>query len=84
MAVRLGDDSLLAVAQALHPRVAAAIDELLHLRSAQVPPAYGALLAAAVRLPAAVSEALDIPLLLMLDEFQEVTRLRAFPHTENL
>ncbi|MGH2355267.1 MAG: hypothetical protein ACRDJN_26960, partial [Chloroflexota bacterium] len=47
-------------------------------------PSYGALLVAAMRLPAAIADALDRPLVVMLDEFQEITRLRAFPGTENL
>jgi hypothetical protein len=80
----LSDDQLRATAQALHPRVLAAIDELLHLRSQREPSDYGALLAAAVRLPSVVSEALDLPLVVMLDEFQEIIRLRVFPNTENL
>jgi hypothetical protein len=37
-----------------------------------------------MRFPAAVADAVDAPLVVMFDEFQEITRLRAFPTTENL
>lgn len=44
----------------------------------------GALLTEVMRLPSRVSEALDLPLLIMLDEFQEIVRLRRFSDTNNL
>ncbi|MCL4465575.1 MAG: hypothetical protein M1389_06045 [Chloroflexi bacterium] len=34
--------------------------------------------------PSRLSDLLDIPLLLMLDEFQDITRLHKFPGTDNL
>jgi hypothetical protein len=34
--------------------------------------------------PAIVSASLDLPILIVLDEFQEITRLRRFPDTDNL
>ncbi len=37
-----------------------------------------------MRFPATVSATLDRPLPLMLDEFQEITRLTSFPGTQNL
>lgn len=46
--------------------------------------AYGRLLLRTFRFPAAVSEALDLPILVILDEFQDLRRLRNFDHTENL
>jgi AAA+ ATPase superfamily predicted ATPase len=82
----LSDDGLRSASGLLAPEVLAAVDGLLHLArpGAADHASYGALLAATMRSPAVVSEALDVPLLLMLDEFQEVTRLLAFPQTENL
>jgi hypothetical protein len=77
-------DALRAAARALDPHVLAAIEALLRLLRPDEVDSYGALLAAAMRFPAVVSEALDLPLVLMLDEFQEITRLRAFPNTDNL
>jgi len=76
------DASLREAALALHPSLRAAIDELVPLLQGSA--SIGALLAAVMRFPAHVSDVLDLPVLIMLDEFQEVTRLRAFPRTDNL
>ena len=45
---------------------------------------YGELLISTMRFPGHMSEILGIPLLVMLDEFQDITRLREFPGTINL
>jgi AAA+ ATPase superfamily predicted ATPase len=79
------DTPLRQAAHALGGRVLAALDDVLqHLRTDRPSPAYGALLMATLRFPAAVSDALARPLVVMLDEFQEITRLEAFPGTVNL
>lgn len=75
------DQALRAAAVALHPRLEPMVVELLeHIHSE----AHGRLLNRALRFPADVSEALSMPLLVMLDEFQDITRLRTFPETANL
>lgn len=76
------DESLREAAVALQPSLGAIIDEVVSRLHDEV--SYGALLTAVMRFPSHVSDALDLPILMMLDEFQEVTRLRAFPRTENL
>jgi len=80
------DDVLLSASQQLDPDVFAAVDRLVsHMQPAGTrTPSYGALLTATMRFPAVVSEALDLPLIVMLDELQELTRLRSFPNTDNL
>ena len=45
---------------------------------------YGRLLAKTFVFPAAISDAFDAPILVMLDEFQEIRRLQHFPGTDNL
>jgi hypothetical protein len=45
---------------------------------------YGRLLSRAFAFPGAVSDQLDLPMLVILDEFQEIRRLLNFPGTENL
>lgn len=80
------DDVLRSASQRLDGDVFGAVDRLLSMMQPadiQVP-TYGALLAATMRLPSVVSDALNLPLLVMFDELQELTRLRAFPNTENL
>jgi AAA+ ATPase superfamily predicted ATPase len=75
-------ESLREAAVALQPSLGAVIDELVTFLEGSA--SYGALFAAVMRFPSHVSDALDLPVLIMLDEFQEVTRLRAFPRTDNL
>lgn len=84
--VRSGSDgeALRLAARTLGPSVLAAVEELLRFMQSREADRYGALIAAAMRLPSVVSEALNLPLLLMLDEFQDVTRVLAFPNTGNL
>ncbi len=80
-ALYLADEALLGMAEALHPDLIPPTAEVLRLvRDGS----YGALLVAVMRFPAVISTTLDRPLLLMLDEFQEITRLGNFPATENL
>jgi hypothetical protein len=80
------DDVLRLASQRLGANVLAAVDRLRTLMqpAGGQSPSYGALLTATMRFPAVVSDALDLPLLVMLDEFQELTRLRSFPNTDNL
>ncbi|MBI4492840.1 MAG: AAA family ATPase [Chloroflexi bacterium] len=75
------DEGLQATAVALHPDLEPMVAELLDAIRAE---AHGRLLNRTLRFPADVSETLQIPLLVMLDEFQDVARLRAFPETGNL
>lgn len=77
-------DESLRAAGALDRRVLSLVEATLRLLASGEPGAYGALLATVMRLPSVVAEALDLPLVLMLDEFQDVIRLRAFPTTDNL
>lgn len=76
----LTDEALLATAAALHPGLVHPAEEVLRLIRKG---SYGVLLAAVMRFPAAVSATLERPLLLMLDEFQEITRLTSFPATRS-
>lgn len=76
------DDGLREAAATLHSDLSAGIDEITALMRQET--SYGALLTAVMRFPSQVSGSLDLPLLMMLDEFQEVVRLRAFPRTDNL
>lgn len=81
------DPALHRAAQTLDARIQAALDDLLEaLRTdrAAATASYGRLLVAAMRFPAVVSNSLGLPLVVMLDEFQEITRLQAFPGTDNL
>ena len=75
------DDGLLTAA-GFEPAVEGAIHALLEVvRSGR---SNGALLAEVMRLPDAISRALELPLLVILDEFQEIVRLRRFPDLANL
>ena len=76
------NEDLRALARRLHPGLGPSLENLLSLLAAREN--HGALLMAALRFPDEVSRALQRPLLLMLDEFQDLVRLRAFPGTENL
>jgi AAA+ ATPase superfamily predicted ATPase len=78
----LTDEGLRDAAVFVHPGLGPAVDAIVGLL--QAGGSYGALLVAVMRFPSQVSGALDLPILVMLDEFQEITRLRAFPRTENL
>lgn len=75
------DDGLRAMAANLHADLALAVADILDAMRAE---AHGHLLQRALQFPAEVSERLATPLLLMLDEFQDIIRLRAFPETDNL
>ena len=75
------DEALRAAAVALHPGLEPMVVELLENIHSE---AHGRLLNRALRFPAEVSEAVSTPLLIMLDEFQDITRLRTFPETANL
>lgn len=79
------DAALSEAAAAVGVGALAAATQLLALLAAQQSRgSYAALLAATLRFPAEVARALDQPVLVMLDEFQELTRLQAFPGTDNL
>jgi hypothetical protein len=75
------DDALRAAAATLNADLELAVADILNAIRAE---AHGRLLHRALQFPAEVSERLETPLLLMLDEFQDITRLRAFPETDNL
>lgn len=74
--------SILASAAVLGETIVPYADEILDLVGQ--PAAYGRLLAKVLGFPAAVSEALDLPMFVILDEFQDIRRLQNFKHTENL
>ena len=75
------DDDLLAAANFADTTREAMQTLLDAIRSGR---SRGALLAEVMRLPARVSAELDLPLLIILDEFQEIVRLRRFRDTDNL
>ncbi|MGI8913244.1 MAG: AAA family ATPase [Chloroflexota bacterium] len=75
------DDSLLVAAGAVHPDLERMVSELLAAAQAE---AHGRLLNQALRFPAEISARTGRPLLVMLDEFQDITRLRAFGETTTL
>jgi hypothetical protein len=68
----LADEGLRSASADLGHAVLAAADGLLGLirQESNVSASYGALLATTMRFPAAISEALNLPVLLMLDELQ--------------
>lgn len=76
------NQSLHETASVLHPRASTVVDDVIRLLEGGG--SYGALLTAVFRLPAEVSSALDLPVLVMLDEFQDIVRLRVFANTDNL
>ncbi|HZT08908.1 MAG TPA: hypothetical protein VFC51_17930 [Chloroflexota bacterium] len=73
---------MLAAAKDLAPEVLHALSSLI--AAIQAGRSSGALFTEVMRLPGVVSASLDLPILLVLDELQEITRLRRFPDTENL
>lgn len=75
--------SLSAAAGLLNEAIVAHLDELLELVDASQRN-YGQLLAKTFVFPAAVSDTLGLPILIMLDEFQDIRRLRNFPGSDNL
>ena len=75
--------SLSAAAGLLGEEAVAHVDELLELIDTSQR-SYGRLLAKTFVFPAAISDAVDAPILVMLDEFQEIRRLQHFPGTDNL
>lgn len=76
------DVAIEALGQSVHPDLAGRVRAIVGLLGQ--PAAYGALLVAVMRFPAEVARILDVPILVMLDEFQEIVRLRSFPNTTNL
>ncbi|MHB1161569.1 MAG: ATP-binding protein, partial [Chloroflexota bacterium] len=77
----LEDEALTATAESTLPSLVPLVQEILGLAERG---SYGALLAAVMAFPARLSEALDMPMLVMLDEFQDITRLRQFRDAGNL
>jgi len=75
------DERLRAAAAAVHPDLEPFVTELVAEAHAE---AHGRLLSLALRFPAEVSARAAVPLLMMLDEFQDITRLRAFRETNTL
>lgn len=73
--------SIMAAAALLSDRLIPAVEELLDIASRGT---YLQLLPRVFLFPAALSDALDMPILLVLDEFQDLQRLRNFLGTENL
>jgi hypothetical protein len=76
-----GDEGLRAAAVAVHPGLDVFVRELVADARAE---AHGRLLGQALRFPAEVAARAGIPLVMMLDEFQEITRLLAFRDTNTL
>jgi AAA+ ATPase superfamily predicted ATPase len=74
--------SIVAAAAVLSADLVPHLEELLDL--VEQPRAYGRLLAKLFIFPSTVSGALDLPILIILDEFQGILKLRNFPGTENL
>lgn len=75
------EEALLNTATALDPKVMALVKEILHWIEK---PDYGELLISVMSLPGHISEILGIPLLVMLDEFQDITRLQEAGGTASL
>ncbi|MCL5959804.1 MAG: AAA family ATPase [Chloroflexi bacterium] len=75
------DDALLGMAATLNQKLVGQVREILgHIENNN----YGGLITAVMRFPDHLSEALDMPLLVMMDEFQDIVRLTHFPGTDNL
>jgi hypothetical protein len=75
--------SIAAAAGLLGEDVVARTEELLELVDTSHDN-YGHLLAKVFVFPATLSDALSLPMLVMLDEFQDIRRLQHFPGTDNL
>lgn len=75
------EEALMETAAALDSKLAALVKEIFYWLEK---PDYGEVLISIMRLPGYISEILRIPLLVMLDEFQEITRLQEAPGTGNL
>ena len=75
--------SIAAAAGLLGEDIVARTEELLELVDASQGN-YGHLLAKVFAFPAAVSDALALPIVVMLDEFQDIRRLQHFPGTDDL
>jgi hypothetical protein len=75
------DGALRAAAVALEPSLEPLVGELLEALRFE---AHGRLLNRALQFPGQVSAAANAPLLIMLDEFQDIVRLHSFPETANL
>ncbi len=74
--------ALAATAALLGEPVLAHTEEIVNLLRERG--AYGRLIAKALAFPAEVSDALGLPILVFLDEFQDLRRLRNFPGTDVL
>lgn len=75
------DDALLGMAAALDAKIIGLVREII---SWMEKPDYGELLISTMRFAGHLSEILGIPILVMLDEFQDITRLKEAPGTANL
>ncbi len=73
--------SIAATAALLGEKLLPAVQEILDLVAEG---SYGRLLPRVFLFPAALSDALGMPVLVILDEFQDLLRLQNFAHTENL
>jgi hypothetical protein len=81
-AVTVQPTSIVAASALLDERIAIAAEEILDLvRDSR---AYGLLLSRLFLFPAVVSEQLGLPILVILDEFQDMRKLLNFPNTTNL
>ena len=74
--------SIATAAGLLGENVVAHVDEILEL--VENPNRYGQLLTRAFEFPVAVSDAIEIPILVVLDEFQAIRKLLNFPGTDTL
>lgn len=75
------DEGLRSAAAAVHPDLEAFIAQLVTDAHAET---HGRLLSQSLRFPAEVASRTGIPLLIMLDEFQEIIRLMTFRETTTL
>jgi AAA+ ATPase superfamily predicted ATPase len=79
------DKQLRQVAQQLEQTAVAALEAALApLATGRIRTSYAALFVATMRFPSMVAMSASIPLVVMFDEFQEITRLLAFPGSDNL
>ncbi|MBI4316906.1 MAG: ATP-binding protein [Chloroflexi bacterium] len=75
------DDALLVMAATLDQKLVGPVREIRgHVENNN----YGGLITAVMRFPDHLSEVLDIPHLVMIDEFQDIVKLMHFPGTGNL
>lgn len=74
--------SLTAAAALLGEAIVPSVEEILDLIADSG--SYGRLLSKVFAFPSALSDALALPILVILDEFQDVSRLQNFKNTDNL